>query len=184
MQSTLNQLALSCSAFWQFNKCCCVFDVEDKPWFSKNNAEMMCFAYFVELGSGVVLEETQTLAVQPPVMSLPLLKGENEHRVSPNGRTHMTYQYYSTSKFVSWGKYLLCWIQHMWTALEKEFSPAYRLSTAHFRLGSSVGLLGLSLLPGCPCSYNEPSSPPSPQWNSASWCVWWTGPPASEGCCC
>lgn len=35
-------------------------------------------AYFVELGSGVVLEKTQTLAFQPPVMSLPLFKGDTK----------------------------------------------------------------------------------------------------------
>lgn len=45
-------------------------------------------AYFVELGTCVVLEQTQAFAVQPPVMSLPLFKVGKRFLLVPNHKTH------------------------------------------------------------------------------------------------
>lgn len=44
--------------------------------------------YSVELGTSVVLEQTQALAVQPPVMSLPLFKVRKRFLLVPNHKTH------------------------------------------------------------------------------------------------
>lgn len=97
-----------------------------------------CHSYFIELGSSVVLEQTQTLAVQPPVMSLALgnSKKNNVSRRNSQSELFLLLFFFFVVNLVS-------------------------ATTVESISGSRVS-------PGCPCWCNVPSSPPSPQWSSAS----------------
>lgn len=102
-------------------------------------------AYFVELGTCVVLEQTQAFAVQPPVMSLPLFKVGKRFLLVPNHKTH--------SQFVR-----IVFVRK-------------QILNKGGKQGFGLDIFQHAVLPGCPCWCNEPSSLPSPPWSSASWCV-------------
>lgn len=102
-------------------------------------------AYFVELGTCVVLEQTQAFAVQPPVMSLPLFKVGKCFLLVPNHKTQ--------SQFVR-----IVFVRK-------------QILNKGGKKGFGLDIFQHAVLPGCPCLCNEPSSLPSPPWSSASWCV-------------
>ena len=141
----LSQFAWICSIFWQFNKCFCVFDVEDKTRLSESMTEMivLCLLCRTWLRCRSGRDSDSCCPASSNVSSSAQReKKKEEAKVSPNDKTHIPYRYYSTSN-VSFMRKIPSVLNstHVNSFGEGVFPPC--IQAKHFRLGSFVGLLGV-----------------------------------------